>query len=93
MKEIWLMRLRLAFVDSVAIGVGLTSLVLISTARAGYCRSVGPDEIDPGHGHISMNAPLARALLGKSLDQHVDIELPAGDRECCIIGMEYPTGD
>jgi len=38
---------------------------------------VGPDELDLGPERVSMDAPLARALLGKSLDVEVSLELPA----------------
>ena len=39
-------------------------------------RIVGPDEFDREPGYISMDAPLARALLGKPLDDEVKVELP-----------------
>ncbi|HEX9474185.1 MAG TPA: transcription elongation factor GreB, partial [Steroidobacteraceae bacterium] len=39
-------------------------------------RIVGPDEFDQEPGGISMDAPLARALLGKALDNEVTVALP-----------------
>jgi len=39
-------------------------------------RIVGPDEFDREPGYISMDAPLARALLGKRRDDEVSVELP-----------------
>src|SRR5271167_2909782 len=39
---------------------------------------VGPDELDLGPERVSMDAPLARALLGKSLDAEVVLDLPGG---------------
>jgi transcription elongation factor GreB len=39
-------------------------------------RIVGADETDAAAGHISIDSPVARALLGKTLEQQVEIELP-----------------
>ena len=36
-------------------------------------RIVGADEIDANAGYISIDAPMARALIGKGLDDEVDI--------------------
>ncbi len=42
-------------------------------------RIVGPDEFDMAEGYISMDAPLARALLGKRLDEEIAVSI-AGQR-------------
>lgn len=52
-------------------------------------RLVGPDEAEPGRGDISIDSPLARALLKKRLDDEVDVQLPAGPRRMAIIGLDY----
>ena len=52
-------------------------------------RIVGPDEFDREPGFISMDAPLARALLGKALDATVRIETPAGTREYVVAAISY----
>ena len=36
-------------------------------------RLVGPDEFDPKLGYISMDSPMGKALLGKSLDDEISI--------------------
>jgi len=36
-------------------------------------RVVGPDEFDPKLGYISMDSPMGKALLGKSLDDEINI--------------------
>ena len=54
-------------------------------------RIVGPDEFDLEPGWISMDAPLARALLGRRLDEEVAVELPGGQRRFVIVGIEYET--
>ncbi|MGI9246615.1 MAG: transcription elongation factor GreB [Steroidobacteraceae bacterium] len=52
-------------------------------------RIVGPDEIDPARRHVSMDAPLSRALLGKRLDQEVSVEVPGGHRTYVIVQVRY----
>jgi transcription elongation factor GreB len=52
-------------------------------------RIVGPDEIDAAPEYISMDAPLGRALLRKSLDEDVTVELPGGSRTFTVIEIRY----
>jgi transcription elongation factor GreB len=52
-------------------------------------RIVGPDEFDPEQGWISMDAPLARALMKKQVDDEVEIELPRGKACYWITGIRY----
>ena len=52
-------------------------------------RIVGPDEIDREPGFISMDSPLARALLGRRLDEEVSVELPGGTRRFVIVEVAY----
>ena len=40
-------------------------------------RIVGADEFDAAPGYISIDAPLARALIGKSLDTEIQITRPS----------------
>ncbi len=53
-------------------------------------RVVGADEFDPRRGWISMDSPMARALMQKTLDEEVTVETPEGT--CCylITGVDYP---
>jgi transcription elongation factor GreB len=56
-------------------------------------RIVGPDEFDMAEGYISMDAPLARALMRKGLDDELTVELPGGIRRYCVVDIRYePTG-
>jgi len=50
---------------------------------------VGDDEADSKAGLISYNAPLARALIGKSEGDVVEVRAPGGTRELEIIAVEY----
>lgn len=52
-------------------------------------RIVGPDEFDAAPGYISMDAPLARALLGKMLDAEVEVEAGGRLQRYTITGIEY----
>ena len=52
-------------------------------------RIVGPDEIDPALRYVSMDSPLARALLGKRIDDEVTIEVPGGQRTYVVVGIRY----
>ena len=42
-------------------------------------RIVGPDEWDIDRGEISMDSPIARALLGKQVDDEVTVRRPKGE--------------
>jgi transcription elongation factor GreB len=52
-------------------------------------RIVGPDEFDLAPGYISMDSPLGRALLTKTLDDEVTVHTPAGSRGFVIVAIEY----
>jgi len=48
-------------------------------------RIVGEDEADISEGLISITSPVARALLGKSVDDEVRVKVPKGVREFEIL--------
>ena len=50
---------------------------------------VGPDEINPELKHISIDSPLARALLGKSVEDEIKFESPAGIQIQYIVDISY----
>jgi len=52
-------------------------------------RIVGPDEFDLERDYISMDSPLGRALLGKSLDAEITVALPAGAKTYVIVEIAY----
>ncbi|MCL6414596.1 transcription elongation factor GreB [Aestuariirhabdus sp. Z084] len=56
--------------------------------RVNY-RIVGPDEFDLKRGWISMDSPLAKALIGKAIDDEVLITLPEGEEYVYILGIQY----
>lgn len=52
-------------------------------------RIVGPDEIDPGKNWISLDAPLARALLRRSTGDEVGVHTPSGEKQYIILDVRY----
>ena len=52
-------------------------------------RIVGPDETDFQKEYISMDSPLGRSLMGKSLDAEVEVETPQGKLVIYVVDIEY----
>jgi len=52
-------------------------------------RIVGPDEIDHEKANISLDSPLAQALLGKEVDDEVTIQVQEGKKKYTIVGIRY----
>ncbi|WP_346426835.1 transcription elongation factor GreB [Wenzhouxiangella sp. XN201] len=52
-------------------------------------RIVGVDETDAERGWISIDSPVALALLGRSIDDEVKVRTPAGTRRLEIIDIDY----
>ena len=52
-------------------------------------RIVGADEFDPGHNWISVDSPMARALLGRALDEEVSVQTPGGRRTLLVVEVRY----
>ena len=50
---------------------------------------VGPDEFDLSAGKISCDSPLARGLLGKTVDAEIELETPAGVTRYTVIDIAY----
>ena len=50
---------------------------------------VGDDEAEPKNGKISISSPVARALIGKSEGDEVQVRTPTGVRSFEILSVEY----
>lgn len=50
---------------------------------------VGDDEADLKQGKISISSPIARALIGKSAGDVVEVNTPGGTREYEILDVRY----
>ena len=53
-------------------------------------RIVGPDETDAKRGWISVDSPMATALLKKHVDDDFEAQLPAGPTRFCVVSIVYP---
>ena len=52
-------------------------------------RLVGPDESDFAPGNISMDSPLGRAVLGKSVGVELAVRTPEGQRVYELVSIRY----
>lgn len=52
-------------------------------------RIVGPDETDAKRGWISIDSPLARAVLKKRIDDEFIAELPGGKTPFVVLSVDY----
>ncbi len=52
-------------------------------------RIVGADETDAKRNFISVDSPMARALLKRVVDDEVNVSTPGGDRTLWILSIEY----
>ena len=69
--------------------------VAVENIASGECsryRIVGPDETDARLGHISIDSPLARAMLKKRIDDEFDAALPGGSVRFVIVDLDYDAG-
>lgn len=56
-------------------------------------RIVGTDEFDPAKNFISINSPMARALIGKQVDDEVSVQTPQGPRLWYVNRIQYQPFD
>lgn len=56
-------------------------------------RIVGADEFDPKRNWISIDSPMARALLKKQPDDEVSVETPQGMRHYVVLEVSYREPD
>ena len=52
-------------------------------------RIVGADELDPAQHWISVDSPVARALLGRVLEDEVRVQTPQGEATYWVVGIDY----
>jgi transcription elongation factor GreA len=81
-------------IESDKIGFGATvTLHDLDTDQDVVYALVGEHETDVDRGRISINTPVARALLGKREGDEVSIHLPKGVREYEVITVVYQALD
>ncbi|KAF1687668.1 transcription elongation factor GreB [Pseudoxanthomonas broegbernensis] len=62
----------------------------VDDGRLARYRIVGPDETDAAAGWISIDSPLARALLKKRVDDEIEAQLPGGPVRFAVVDIAYP---
>jgi transcription elongation factor GreA len=50
---------------------------------------VGQTEADANNGRISYNSPLARALIGKQVDDEIEVTVPSGDKFYLVSKIQF----
>jgi transcription elongation factor GreA len=50
---------------------------------------VGQTEADAKGGRISYNSPLGRALIGRKVEDEVEVTVPSGDRYYVVSKVEF----
>jgi transcription elongation factor GreB len=55
-------------------------------------RLVGPDESEPSRGLLSIESPLGRALMGRSVGDEVVLRRPRGEATLLILAIRYASG-
>ena len=76
--------------DSNAVFFGATVEVEdLASGQLSRYRIVGPDETDARLGWISIDSPLARALLKKRVDDELEAALPGGKARYVIVDARY----
>jgi len=74
--------------DTVAFGATVTLVDEESGNEVTY-QIVGDDEADIKQNKISINAPIARALIGRGEEEVVEVQAPGGSRNYEIVGIQY----
>jgi len=74
--------------EAVFFGATITLENLANGEEVRY-RIVGPDETDAKLGWISIDSPMARAVLKKRLDDEFEAELPGGRTRFLIVEVHY----
>ena len=77
-------------IDSDKIVFGATvKLIDLDTDEESTYQIVGTPEADLNHGKISIESPMARALIGKSEGDEARVKTPKGIREVEILKVEF----
>jgi transcription elongation factor GreB len=52
-------------------------------------RLVGPDDVGVDERYVSIDSPLGRAVLGKTVDEELTVAAPEGERRYTVVDVEY----
>ena len=70
-----------------AVAFGSTVVVRAEDGREQTWELVSSHEAAPGQGRLSVDSPVARALIGTRAGDEVSISLPRGDRTYTVVGV------
>lgn len=70
--------------DRVTFGV-CVKLENVETGEIVSYQLVGPEESEPENGLVSITSPIGRALVGKRVDDDVEVRAPGGIREFVVL--------
>lgn len=68
---------------------GATVTLLDENDKPVRYQIVGQTEADAAMGRISYNSPIGRALIGKQLEEEVEVTVPSGDKFYLIDKIEF----
>jgi len=68
---------------------GATVTLLDENEKPVKYQIVGQTEADANSGRISYNSPLGRALIGRKVEEEVEVTVPAGDRYYLVSKIEF----
>ena len=68
---------------------GATVTLLDENDKPVRYQIVGQTEADAAKGRISYNSPIGRALIGKKLEEEVEVTVPSGDKFYLIDKIEF----
>jgi transcription elongation factor GreA len=68
---------------------GATVTLLDEAEKAIRYQIVGQPEADAKTGKISYNSPLGRALIGRKVDEDVEVTVPSGDKYYVVAKIEF----
>ncbi len=68
---------------------GATVTLLDEDSKEIKYQLVGQTEADANNGRISYNSPLGRALIGRKVDEDVEVTVPSGDKYYQVAKIEF----
>ena len=76
--------------DGTRITFGSTVLLRGPDGKEVRYQIVGSDEADPSTGRLSVLSPLARTLIGKEVEDEVQVQAPGGARTFEVLAVNFP---
>ena len=79
---------EIPYTGKVVFGSTVKVYDLVNDTELKY-KIVGNLESDPSNGHISIDTPIAKALIGKNCNELITVQTPSGERNFEILKVEY----